>query len=382
MVQDELIIRKNSISENVVAFCRFLRQKGFLIGPAEEAEALQALEVLAPYEKPAFFQLCLRTTLVRSLKDLEKFDDLFTQYWRELDRAVNSKRKDQQEQRPKQKKQNQPSLNALKNWLYNKEAQETEEIAVYSANEVITKKDFSLIPEEDLWEVMQLIRLIAKTLASKLNRRYQKSKSTGQLDLYRTLRINLRRGGEIVELRKRKPKKNKQQIVLLCDVSKSMDLYSKFLIQFIYAFQNTYRRIETFVFSTNLSRVSQQLKEQDFHLALNRMADEVPGWSGGTNIGRSLNTFCEDYASKMLNNKTLVIILSDGWDTGETDLLELSMQTIHKRARKVLWLNPLAGNPNFSPSAKGMQAAMPYIDVFASAHNIDSLRTTARHLRI
>jgi hypothetical protein len=381
MDAQELIVRKTAISENIVAFCRYLRQHGFVIGPAEEAEALRAIEVLAPYEQPEYFQLCLRTVLIRSLKDLQQFDDLFQQYWRELDKAVNSKRKDQNSPSQKKKKQNKPSLNALKNWLYNKPAEETEEIAIYSANEVLTKQDFSLIPEEDLWEVMQLIQLIAKSMANQLNRRYEKAKQTGALDLYRTLRINMRRGGEIMDLCYRKPKKNKQQIVLLCDVSKSMDLYSKFLIQFIYAFQNAYRRIETFVFSTSLYRVSQQLKEQDFHLALRQMADEVPGWSGGTNIGKSLDTFCKQYSSKLLNNKTFVIILSDGWDTGDTELLEKSMQQINAKAKKVIWLNPLAGNPDFEPTVQGMQAAMPYIDVFASAHNIDSLRNIARQFR-
>ena len=159
-----------------------------------------------------------------------------------------------------------------------------------------------------------------------------------------------------------------------------MNLYSKFLIQFLYAFQNAYRRIETFVFSTSLYRISTQLKEQDFHLALSRVAEEVPGWSGGTNIGKAFDQFCIQYSTKFLNNKTIIIILSDGWDTGETSLLEQSMKHIHSRARKVIWLNPLAGNPGFQPSVRGMQAALPYIDVFASAHNVESLRAIARRL--
>ena len=378
MSQQELITRKNALSGNIVAFCRFLRQKGFVIGPAEEADALRAMEVLAPYEQPEYFRLCLRTTLVRSLKDASLFDELFRQYWRELDKAVNSKRKDQQQQQQKQKSGTAPSLNALKSWLYNKETEETEALATYSAQEVLTQKDFSLIPEEELWEVLQLIRQIAKSMVSKLNRRYEKAKSHSQLDLRRTLRQNMRSGGEIMELFYRKPKKNKQQIVLLCDVSKSMDLYSKFLIQFIFAFQNAYRRIETFVFSTSLHRVTKQLKEQEFQQALQQLSEEVPDWSGGTRIGAALHTFCEEHAQRLLNGKTFVLILSDGWDTGEPHLLEGSMQVIQSRAKKVIWLNPLAGNPDYQPSAKGMEVAMPYIDLFVSAHNIESLRALAR----
>ena len=381
MPPQELITRKNALTGNVVAFCRFLRTKGFVIGPAEEADALKALEVLAPFEQAEYFQLCLRTALVRSLKDTLIFDELFTQYWRELDKAVNSKRKDQQQEKKKKKPNPAASLKALKSWLYNEETQDTEELATYSAHEVLSKKDFSTIPEEELWEVLQLIRLIAKAMISKINRRYQKANSARQLDLRRTLRQNMRRGGEIMELFHRKPKKNKQQIILICDVSKSMDLYTKFLVQFIYAFQNAYRRIETFVFSTSLHRVTQQLKEQDFHLALEQLATEVPDWSGGTKIGAALGQFREQYAGKLLNGKTFVLILSDGWDTGETDELARSMQHIQQKARKVIWLNPLAGRPGFEPTVKGMEAAMPYIDVFASAHNVESLRKLAREFR-
>lgn len=381
MPQQDLITRKNALTGNVVAFCRFLREKGFVIGPAEEADALLALEALAPFEQPDYFQLCLRTALARSLKDTLQFDKLFTQYWRELDKAINSKRKDQQKEKAKNKANKAPSLNVLKNWLYNKDTNETEELASYSANEVLTKKDFSTIPKEELWEVMQLIKLIAKNMVSKLNRRHEKTNSSHKLDLRRTLRQNMRQGGEIMNLFFQKPKKNKQQIILICDVSKSMDLYSKFLIQFIYAFQNAYRRIETFVFSTSLHRVTQQLKEQDFHQALHQMADEVPDWSGGTNIGAALQDFCTEYSSKLLNGKTFVLILSDGWDTGDTANLEASMQHIQAKAKKVIWLNPLAGNPDFEATAKGMEAAMPYIDIFASAHNIDSLRAIAKSFR-
>ena len=163
-------------------------------------------------------------------------------------------------------------------------------------------------------------------------------------------------------------------MVILCDVSHSMDLYSSFFIQFIYAFQSVYKRIETFVFSTHLQRITQELRSKPFREAMQDLSQHTQGWSGGTKIGESLQTFVEDYGFQMLDKQTIVLILSDGWDTGEVELVESSMENIKKKSRKVLWLNPLMGNPNFKPEVEGMKAALPYIDTLASVHNLDSLR--------
>jgi len=377
-----MVKRYTELSANIVAFCRFLRAKGFVVGPAEEADALQALEVLAPFSDSESFRLTLRAALTRSLSQQIAFDELYAQYFRELDRALNSKIKEGAPEKKKNKQPaQQPSLQALKSWLHGNEQQDdTTELATYSAGETLTRKDFSVFTEDELWEVLRVIHLIARSLALRFSRRKAKSNTPAGLDLRRTLRLNLRRGGEILDLAFRKPQRHRQRIVLLCDVSKSMDLYSRFLVQFIYAFQNAYRRIETFVFSTALHRVTRQLKQGDYHSALEGLAGTVPDWSGGTRIGESLHTFVDQYAGKLLNRQTIVIIMSDGWDTGDGDLLAESMRKIHAKVAKVIWLNPLAGNPNFRPEVKGMQAAMPYIDIFASAHNVESLRQVARYL--
>lgn len=158
-----------------------------------------------------------------------------------------------------------------------------------------------------------------------------------------------------------------------------MDLYSQFLLQFSYAFQQNYRRIETFTFSTDLQRITPLLRGLDFQTALEGLQQQPLGWSGGTRIGVSLASLCQNYR-RLLTRQTIVIILSDGMDTGEIDLLSMSMHTIHRRVARVIWLNPLAGRPGYTPSARGMEAALPYIDVFASAHNVDSLRLLARYL--
>lgn len=377
----DIIQRHTELSANILAFCRFLRRKGFALGPAEEADALRALEALTPFGNPEAFRLTLRAALTRSRSQQLAFDELYAQYFRELDKALNSKRKEGAPEKKAGKKQPQPSLQALKSWLHgNRQQEDTTELATYSAGETLTRKDFSAFTEDELGEVVRVIHLIARSLALRFSRRKAKSKTPAGLDLRRTLRLNLRRGGEILDLAFRKPQRHRQQIVLLCDVSKSMDLYSRFLVQFIFAFQNAYRRIETFVFSTSLHRVTRQLKQRDYHSALEDLADAVPGWSGGTRIGESLHTFVEQYAGKLLNRQTIVIILSDGWDTGDARLLADSMRKIHGKAAKVIWLNPLAGSPDYRAEVKGMQAALPFIDVFASAHNVESLRQIVKYL--
>jgi uncharacterized protein with von Willebrand factor type A (vWA) domain len=252
---------------------------------------------------------------------------------------------------PKQGKQKKPSnkLLSIKNWLQGQApTEEVIETATYSQYQSLAQKDFSTFADDQLWEIIQLIQRIARTLALRKSRRKKSSHQPVQLDLRRTLRNNMRRGGEIFDLAYFNQQSISSKSFFFCDVSKSMDLYSRFLIQFIYALQNAYRRIETFVFSTELHRVSKQLKEQEFGIALQNLSANVPGWSGGTRIGSSLQHFCSDYAGKILDKRTIVIIMSDGWDTGEPSLVSESMQQIQRKTAKVIWLNPSLANPIMS----------------------------------
>ena len=375
----DLITRKTELSANLVAFCRHLRTKGFPLGPNEEADALKALNLVG-FNDAETFRVALKAVLARSRAHQKIFDELYSDYWKDLSKAVDSKVTEEQTQsdKPQKSKQKQPSLKALKSWLYGNTSEEEEAIAAYSGAKAMTYRDFSSFTDVELEEVMKLIQIIAKSLATQYNRRFTPSNSHRNFDLRRTMRLNMRRGGEIVELAHKQRRIRKLSLVVICDVSKSMDLYSQFLVQFLYGFQTVYKRIETFVFSTSLRRITDQLRGQNFEDALEKLALHVPDWSGGTRIGESLHTFVENYGKRMLNDRTVVMILSDGWDTGDTDLLANSMERIQQKAAKVIWLNPLAGNPEFEPTVEGMAVAMPFIDVFAPAHNIDSLRKAIR----
>ncbi len=364
--------RQTSLSGNIVQFCRFLRQKGFALGTEEEATALNALELI-DYSSRDTFALMLKSVCCSNRAQQNQFDALFHEYWKELNTAVDSKIKTSQQPFLKPRTRD-ASFKSLKSWLTGNRTDEIEETASYSIHENLSQQDFSAVPPDELDELMRSIKALSKRLAAQVNRRYTKSGNHNLPDLRRTLRKNMRYGGELLEIAFKKPRRNRTKLVILCDVSKSMDLYSAFLLQFIFAFQQVYKRMETFAFSTSLQCITGLLKQQDFKEAMAILGQQHKNWSGGTRIGESLHHFVTAYAPRILDKHTIVIILSDGWDTGNIELLEQSMETIHARSKKLIWLNPLAGFDLYQPGAAGMQAAIPYIDVFAPVHNADSLR--------
>jgi len=372
-----MITRQTSLSKNIIHFCRFLRLKGFAVSVEEEAIALHALEFI-DYTSNAVFRLALQAVLCRSKEQLEAFDNLFYSYWKEIGKAVDEKRKD--EKNNAQLKLNGASHKSLKEWLHGNRKDDAEETATYSIQEHLSQRDFSAVPEDEVEELMQTIRALSKRLAARANKRYEPSHKIARPDLRRTLRKNMRCGGELIDIVHRKPKRNRMKLVLLCDVSRSMELYAAFLLQFMYAFQQVYRQMETFVFSTTLKRITLLLKQKNFHEALHLLGSEKSGWASGTRIGQCLEAFVKDHAKNMIGSKTIVIILSDGWDTGDLDPLKKSMEYLHNKSKKLIWLNPLAGYPGFQPDVAGMKTAMAYIDVFAPVHNAESFRRLGKLL--
>lgn len=380
---DDLALNRE-LSANVVGFCRWLRRHGAHPGMTEQMDALRALDVIDLTDEDDFFWT-LRTALAKSTREQAIFDEHFRKYWYVWDNAEQLSFRDEPEPPPpaaivdsRPKKQKYLSVS---DWLnQNDDLTEEQEAAGYSPFAVITERDFSEFAFAELDEVARLINEIGKALAFRFSRRTMTSRRRGPLDLRRSMRGSLRHGGDFHALAFRQRKRQKLRLVLLCDVSKSMDLYSRFLLQFIYAFQSVYRRIEAFVFSTALHRVTETLRNEDLEVALDQLAETVPDWSGGTKIGESLAEFVEQHSLAMLDPSTIVLVISDGWDTGDTDLLGESMRTIQQRSRSVIWLNPLMSHPHYEPSTQGMQAALPYIDIFASAHNLNSLRQLVRQL--
>src|SRR2546425_2062505 len=374
----------------MLGFGAMLRASGLPVTTSALMDAVRALEMVDLLDRAQVY-LALRTVLVSRMEEQPSFDRCFEAFWKfqaddgqGLDGLVAAVQPRGSEEEPPtggiegaQQKQAQV---ALEDWDEG-EAQEGEPLEVpgQSDREVLMEHDFSTFPVEQLDEVARLTVQIAKRLARRVSRRRKPTRRGGVGDLRRSMRANLTRG-EIIELRRRSPRRRKVPLVLLCDVSGSMDPYSRFLLQFLYALQNVFRRVETFTFSTRLTRVSDHLKGRSYRQVLRRLTD-VRDWSGGTRIGESLAQFNREW-SRVVDRRTIVIVLSDGWDTGEPDLLAGELLRIKRRAGRVIWLNPLLGNPSYEPLTRGMAAALPLVDDFAAAHNLASLRDLAARLTL
>ena len=367
--------RQTALSNHIIQFCRFLRTQDFNIGPREERDSLEGLAYIS-WESSEQFKAVLKSTLVKNSRQFDLFDDLYFQYWKELDRAQDSKLKDSQNRDCEAaRKQQSPSIEVIKNWLHGNRQEQEKEVAQVSPGVAKGQTDLSAFSREDMREWQQMIQWLRKYLANQPSRRWVHNQKRGDISLRPMIRANLRRGGELLDLYFKHPKEQKLKIVLLCDVSRSMELYSHSLIKMMYSLQNSMLEVETFVFSTSLYRVTHRLKSHSLKKALQSISEYVDEWSSGTKIGECFQHFLEHYGSRLLTRKTFVFIVSDGWDSGDIELLAMAMQKIKSRSRQIFWFNPLADSPDFEPQVKGMQAAMPFVDVLVPGMSVYNFQT-------
>jgi hypothetical protein len=250
----------------------------------------------------------------------------------------------------------------------------------YSGEDALVHKDFATFRDDDVRAARRYIRRLAPKLATARTRRRRPASSGAELDLRRSLRLAARRGGEVSELAYRRRKIRRLNLALLCDVSGSMDVYSRFLAQFIYGLQTELSGVSTFVFSTRLFDVTRMLRARTFDEALGRVASSVDTWSGGTRIGACLAEFNRRHGKQRVGRRTVVVIISDGWDRGDIEQLAREMRALRRRAYRIVWLNPLLGGPGYRPLAQGMAAALPSVDEFLPVHNLATLERVGRVL--
>src|ERR1700675_4856911 len=378
------------LTRAMLAFGAMLRASGLPVTTSAIMDAVRALEAVDLMDRAEVY-LALRTVLMSRMEEQPAFDRCFEAFWRfhaedgqGLDGLVAAVQARRQEEEPapdaiEVAREKQAQV-ALDDWGQGEAADdEPVEVPGLSDREALMDQDFSTFTAEQFDEVARLTVQIARRLARGGSRRRKPTRRGGVIDLRRSMRANLMKG-EIIELRRRARRRRKVRLVLLCDVSGSMDLYSRFLLQFLYALQNVFGRVETFTFATRLTRVSDLLRGPSYKGALRRLT-EVRDWSGGTRIGESIREFNQTWG-RLVDRRTIVLLLSDGWDTGEPDVLAQEMLTLKRRAARVIWLNPLLGNPSYEPLTRGMAAALPLVDHFAAAHNLASLRELAAHLRV
>ena len=374
----------------VTRFAALLRAQSLPVTLIQVLDAVRALDHLDIGDRHELY-LGLRAVFVSRPEETPVFDRCFEAFWRAdalgesgipglLTPGVSADA-DSVTEVPGGGTQKRETL-ALDTWGEDADGEAPGEpvgVPAVSDRESLEGQDFATFTADQLDEVLRLTILIARRLARRISRRRRPVRRRGRVDLRRTLRANLTRA-DLIELRFRARRRKKTKLVLLCDVSGSMDLYSRFLVQFLFAVQRVFRHVETFTFSTRLTRVSEHLKSRSYRQVLRRLG-EVRDWSGGTRIGDSLAEFNREWG-RIVDRRTIVIVLSDGWDTGDPDVLATELLRIKRRAARVIWLNPLLGNPSYEPLTRGMAAALPLVDHFASAHNLASLKELASKLTL
>lgn len=257
---------------------------------------------------------------------------------------------------------------------------DADEVFSYSAAEMLREKDFADLTEEEMAETRRLMERLQWRLGMRRSRRKVASPKGRFFDPRRTMRKSLQTAGVPMTIARRNIKQKPRQLVVICDVSGSMDRYSRILLQFVYAIENGMNNVEAFVFGTRLTRITRLLRHRSIDDAMERVAREVQDWSGGTRIGQSLQTFNQDWARRVLRNGAVVLIISDGWDRGDPDILRVEMARLQRSSYRLIWLNPLLGSPRYEPLTRGMQAALPYLDDFMPVHNLASLQALADRL--
>ena len=373
-----------SVAQKMIFFGRFLRSHGFKVFSTGIVDALRGLEETGFQDRDDFFNI-LRANLVAGDLEWKLFKDLFEAFWRSARAPKEKGCEDQEKEAP-------PNADDLitaapprrltedKANLVAPDKKGSLEGTLYSPVALFEKKDLSQFDRGDI----QVAHLILKNMTSSFrvteSRRFKRAKKARDMDFRQVMKRSLKVEGLPLDLSYRKRKKRLKKLVILADVSGSMDRYVRFLMPFLLGLRGVGSQSEVYVFSTSLSRITFYVRKLPVEKALSRIACEVPDWSGGTRIGESLQQFHERYGQRHLNKRTVVVILSDGWDLGARSLLQKEMQTLYGKVHSVVWLNPLAGDPEYRPLCRGMQAVLPYVDHLLAADSLYSLRRARRVL--
>lgn len=372
--------RQNNLATRVIEFCRYARDRGLSAAVKESVDALEAVRAAGVADRDSF-KVVLRAVLCSSKEEWDLFDDIFESFW-SVNEAAAQRRAGGGTTRQRaglaQKSTASPLLGPASS--SGAEDHAAKSVVGATAHERLKRADFSEIPQHDVHDLEKLSLRLLRHMSLRLSRRLTTLAPTGQVDLRRTIRRTISRGGEPIELSFKGRKRQRSRLVILLDVSGSMNAYSIFLLKFAFILQKHFRQVNTFLFSTRLEEITAMLRKRELSDALQLMSQQTAGWSGGTRIGESLHEFNLLHARRVLSRDALVIILSDGWDTGEPEVLAGQLAAIKRRSRKVIWLNPLLGMSDYQPVTRGMSAALPWIDVFAPAHNLESLLELEKHL--
>ena len=368
----------------IAAFANLLRANGFAVGLAESRDALAVLASPAG-SRPVHLKPALRALFSATREDWRRFDELFDAFWREKGmrriqplRGAGDPGAARRKSLPSGLSPHLPQDGAKEGGARDDEAggasTRGDQRDAASSAEALAGRDIRHVADpREMAKVHALAERLARRMRARLVRRWRARRTGPRLDLRRTIHRSVSHGGTPIELVRRRRKLRPLRLVLLLDASGSMELYTAFFARFLHAAVDAFREAEAFVFHTRLVHVSSALRERDVTRAVDRLALMAQGIGGGTRIGESLADFNRWHAARVIHSRTAVVIVSDGYDTGEPQRLGAEMERLARRCRRIVWLNPLLGWRDYEPTARGIQAALPYIDLFAPAHNLESL---------
>ena len=365
--------------ESVVRFGRLLRRAGLDVHTGRLIDLTRALEVIDLASRRDVHHAC-RALLVHRQGDVEVFDRLFDAFWR-------ASRLSPPDGPPAAAGADDPLRPAVPSIVAAAATESDDEGGesdggrqrVWSDADAAARKDFALFTADEEAAARAAIDSLAWTPGARRTHRWTAGEG-GAVDLRRALASSLRTGGEVLALPRRERRLRPRPLLLLCDVSGSMERYSRMLLHFAHAVAVRDRRLEAFLFSTRLTRITHDLRARRIDAAMAAVAQAVPDWSGGTRIGDALRELQQRWRRRVLHGGTVVLIISDGWDRGDPELLRDQMARLQRSCHRVVWLNPLIGTVDYAPLTRGLRAALPFVDDFLPVRTLTDLRELAVHL--
>lgn len=379
--------KRGHLLHNLILFGRLLRGCGLDINPGRMITLVRALEHIDMANKEEFYHAA-RCLLVHEKEDIPIFDQAFSLFWRRPDDSVWALALPRIE---RESHHNDPAGELRTPEMHptfkndrstSDEEQETflEATQTYSVDEALRYKDFADLTGDEIAAIKRLMAQLIWNLGQRRTRRRRPGSGLA-IDIRRSFRHSVRYGGEIIAWSYREKKYRPRPLVIIADISGSMERYTRMLLHFIYGLSTGLeQQVEAFVFSTRLTRVTRYLRNRDVDLALQQVSIAVPDWSSGTRTGDALKHFNYEWARRVLGRGAVVLVISDGWDRGDPQLLAGEMARLQRSCHRLIWLNPLLGLPDYKPLTRGMQAALPFVDDFLPVHNLASLEDLAEKL--
>jgi uncharacterized protein with von Willebrand factor type A (vWA) domain len=389
---DDLHEVSRLVSARLAAFLRTLREAGFRVGLAEGQDAATLMS--SGYAaRPGLLRAAFKHLFSARKSDWDKFDGLFDAFW--LGKRVRSRSRTIGSTAGASN----PSLKSLQDAAAEQGSHQSAVDQLPSSDDApegrsgegrmegasradnLAEVDFRKLSDPDqVAQAHEAAAALAKAMRTRLTRRDLARRRGYRLDLRRTIHRNISHGGVPISLVKRQRKDKPLRLVVLLDASGSMSMYTAVFLRFIHGVLDQFREAEAFLFHTRLAYVSDAMKEKDAGRALDRLSIMAQGAGGGTRIGESLQTFNRWHAARVIHSRSCVMIVSDGYETGDAALLGREMAALHRRCRRIVWLNPMMAWEGYTPEARGIRAALPHVDLYAPANSLSSLRALEPYL--